>query len=184
MLYGWNNTVNKISIVMKKVLLSISLLLALNETYSQSRKVVVDKCINKSEIHGPSGVICSNLNRDKWFTLIPNYRLDGGRLSMSGFLVIKLNIGSMSKEDQLFFSFKDGTKLRLESGGSLTLDNSVLFTLTDLEFAILKEKEIDTVRYINGNDFSSFQYTMVGDEERNYYTNLFNNYYIREMFCD
>ena len=169
---------------MKKVLLSISLLLALNSTYSQSRKVVVDKCINKSEIHGPSGVICSNLNRDKWFTLIPNYRLDGGRLSMSGFLVIKLNIGSMSKEDQLFFSFKDGTKLRLESGGSLTLDNSVLFTLTDLEFAILKEKEIDTVRYINGNDFSSFQYTMVGDEERNYYTNLFNNYYIREMFCD
>ena len=72
----------------------------------------------------------------------------------------------------------------MESGGSLTLDNSVLFTLTDLEFAILKEKEIDTVRYINGNDFSSFQYTMVGDEERNYYTNLFNNYYIREVHCE
>lgn len=169
---------------MKKVLVLLSVLLLSYTVSSQNRKVVIDKCINKSEIHGPTGVICSNLIRDKWFTLIPNYRLDGGRLSMSGFLVIKLNIGSMSKEDQLFFSFKDGTKLRLESGGSLTLENSVLFTLTDLEFEILKEKEIDTVRYINGNDFSSFQYTMVGDEERNYYTNLFNNYYIREVHCE
>lgn len=103
---------------MKKIFITLSLLIALHSSYSQSRKVVIDKCINKSEIYGPTGLICSNLNRDKWFTLIPNYRLDGGRLSMSGFLVIKLNIGSMSKEDQLFFSFKDGDKLRLESGGT------------------------------------------------------------------
>jgi hypothetical protein len=102
---------------------------------------------------------------------------------MTGFLVIKMRIGSMSKEDQLFFSFKDGTKLRLESGGTLTLESSVLFTLTELEFAVLKNKEIDSVRYINGNDFSSFHYKMVG-EERNYYTYLFNNYYIQEVYCD
>ncbi len=168
---------------MKKVLISLSIILLSHTLSSQSRKVVIDKCINKSDLHGPTGVICSNLNRDKWFTLVPKYQLDGNKLSMSGFLVIKLNIGSMSKEDQLFFSFKDGTKLRLESGGSLSLDNSVLFTLTDLEFAILKEKEIDTVRYINGNDFSSFQYKMV-DEEKTYFINLFNNYYIREVYCD
>ena len=169
---------------MKKNFITLSLLISLHSSYSQSRKVVIDKCINKSEIYGPTGVICSNIERNKWFTLTPNFQLDGNRLSMSGFLVIRMGIGNLTKEDQLFFSFKDGTKLRLESGGSLTLDNSVLFTLTDLEFAILKEKEIDTVRYINGNDFSSFQYTMVGDEERNYYTNLFNNYYIREVYCD
>jgi hypothetical protein len=168
---------------MKKVLLSISLLLALGSSYSQSRKVVIDNCINKLEIHGPTGVICSNLDRNKWFTLTPNFQLDGNRLSMSGFLVIRMGIGSMSKEDQLFFSFKDGTKLRLESGGDLTLDNSVFFIITDLEFAILKNKEIDTVRYINGNDFSSFQYKMEGDEV-NYYTNLFKNYYIRDVYCD
>ena len=169
---------------MKKVLLSISLLLALNTSYSQNRKVVIDKCINNSEIHGPTGVICSNFNRDKWFTLIPNFQLDGDRLSMSGFLVIRMGIGNLTKEDQLFFSFKDGTKLRLELGGELNSENTVFFKLTDLEFSILKLKEIETVRYINGNDFSSFQYTMVGDEERNYYTNLFNNYYIRDVYCD
>ena len=168
---------------MKKVFITLSLLVILHSSYSQSRKVVIDKCVNKSEIHGPIGVICSNLKRDKWFTLTPIYVLDGNRLSMSGFLVIRLGIGSMSKEDQLFFSFKDGSKLRLESGGELTLDNSVFFTLTDLEFAILKGNEIDTVRYINGNDFSSFQYKMV-EEEKTYFINLFNYYYIREVYCD
>ena len=168
---------------MKKVFITLSLLIALHSSYSQSRKVVVDKCINKSELHGPTGVICSNIERNKWFTLIPNFQLDGNRLSMSGFLVIRMGIGNLTKEDQLFFSFKDGTKLRLELGGELNSENIVFFKLTDLEFSILKLKEIETVRYINGNDFSSFQYSMVG-EEKTYFTNLFTNYYIREVYCD
>lgn len=168
---------------MKKILISLAILLSSYTVSSQSRKVVIDKCINKTEVHGPTGVICSNLNRNKWFTLTPIYVLDGNRLSMHGFLVIRLGIGSMSKEDQLFFSFKDGSKLRLESGGELTLENGVFFTLTDLEFAILKSKEIDSVRYINGNDFSSFQYKMIG-EEKTYFIKLFNYYYIREVYCD
>ena len=168
---------------MKKVFITLSLLIALHSSYSQSRKVVVDKCINKSELHGPTGVICSNIERNKWFTLIPNLQLDGNRLSMSGFLVIRMGIGNLTKEDQLFFSFKDGTKLRLELGGELNSENIVFFKLTDLEFSILKLKEIETVRYINGNDFSSFQYSMVG-EEKTYFTNLFTNYYIREVYCD
>ena len=169
---------------MKKIFITLSLLVVLHSSYSQSRKVVIDKCINSSEIHGPTGVICSNDYRTKWFTLIPIYKLDGSRLSCNGFTVIRNGLGNLTKEDQLFFSFKDGTKLRLELGGELKSDNTVYFKLTDLEFSILKLKEIETVRYINGNDFSSLQYTMVGDEERNYYTNLFNNYYIREVYCD
>ncbi len=168
---------------MRKIFITLSLLVALHSSYSQSRKVVIDKCINKSEIHGPTGVVCSNLNRDKWFTLVPIYRIDGSRLSCDGFIVIRMNIGALSKEDQLFFSFKDGNKLRLESNGELTSDNTVNFKLTDLEFAILKTKEIESVRYINGNDFSSFQYKMTGDEST-YFINLFTNYYIREVYCD
>jgi hypothetical protein len=168
---------------MKKVFITVSLLVALQTSYSQNRKVVIDKCINKSEIHGPTGVICSNLNRDKWFTLTPLYVLDGNRLSFNTFMVIRMGIGTLSKEDQLFFVFKDGSKLRLESGGELTSDHTVYFKLTELEFAILKSKEIETVRYINGNDFSSFQYSMVG-EEKTYFINLLNNYYIREVYCD
>ena len=168
---------------MKKVLLTVALLLALNTSYSQSRKVVIDKCINKSEIYGPTGMICSNLNKTKWFTITPVYRLDGSRLSCDGIWVIRMGIGDLSKEDQIYFSFKDGTKLRIESGVELTTEKSIFFKLSDLEFSILRTKEIDTVRYINGNEFSSFQYKMVGDETI-YFKNLFTNYYIREVYCD
>ena len=168
---------------MKKVLLSISLLIALHTTYSQNRKVVVDKCINKSEIYGPTGVICSNDNKTKWFTLTPVYKLDGTRLSTDEIIVIRMGIGDLSKEDQLFFSFTDGSKLRLESGCEATSEKIIHFKLTELEFSIIKLKEIESVRYINGNDFSSFQYNM-GESEKDYFTNLFTNYYIREVYCD
>ena len=168
---------------MKKVLLSISLLIALHTSYSQSRKVVIDKCINKSEIYGPTGMVCSNLNKTKWFTLTPVYRLDGSRLSCDGLWVIRMDIGNLSKEDQIFIVFTDGTKLRLESGIELTSEKSIYFKLTDLEFTILKSKEMQSARYINGNDFCSFQYNMTGDE-KTYFTNLFTNYYIREVYCD
>ena len=168
---------------MKKVLLSISLLLALNTSYSQNRKVVIDKCINKSDIYGPSGLICSNLDRTKWFTMTPTYRLDGNRLYGDGLWVIRMGIGDLSKEDQIFITFTDGSKLRLESGIELTSEKSIYFKLTDLEFTILKTKKIQLARYINGNDFNSFEYSMVG-EEKTYFINLFNNYYIREVYCD
>jgi len=77
---------------MKKVLISLAVLLSSYTISSQSRKVVIDKCINKSELHGPTGVVCSNLNRDKWFTLTPLYVLDGNRLSFNTFMVIRLVI--------------------------------------------------------------------------------------------
>ena len=168
---------------MKKVLLTVALLLALNTSYSQSRKVVIDKCINKSEIYGPTGMICSNLNKTKWFTMTPTYRLDGSRLSCDGMWVIRMDIGNLSKEDQIFITFTDGTKLRLESGIELTSEKSIYFKLTDLEFTLLKSKEIQSARYINGNDFCSFQYNMTGDE-KTYFINLFTNYYIRDVYCD
>lgn len=168
---------------MKRILLILSVLLFSLSTYSQNRKVVIDKCINKYGIYGPTGVVCSNIDKTKWLTLTPVYRLDGNRLSCDGFWVIRMDIGNLSKEDQLYFSFKDGSKLRLESGVELTSEKSIFFKITDLEFSILKCKEIDTVRYINGNDFSSFQYNMTGDE-KTYFTNLFTNYYIREVYCD
>jgi hypothetical protein len=169
---------------MKKIFLAVLLLVAVCFSYSQSKKVAINKCTNKSEIHGPEGVICSNVSKKKWFTLIPRYKIDGNRLSCSGFTVIRSGLGSLTKKDQLFFSFKDGTKLRLESEGELKLDNTVYFKISDLEFSLIKLKAIKSVRYINGNDYKSLEYIMVGNKERNYYTNLFNNYQIQEVHCN
>ena len=82
------------------------LLVTIHSSYSQSRKVVIDKCINKLEIHGPEGVICSNVSRTKWFTLVPRYKIDGNRLSCSGFTAVRSGLGSLTKKINCFSHLK------------------------------------------------------------------------------
>jgi len=174
---------NKNIKIMKKALIALALILAINSIYSQDNKVIIENCTNKSQLYGPSGVICSNIDRTKWFTLKPNYLLDGDRLSCHGLIVIKSNIGGPSKKCQLVFSFSDGSKLRLKPEEESKTGNIFYFKLTELEFIILKSKKINHARYINGIDNISFQYKM-GEEEKNYYVNLFTNYHIQKMYCE
>lgn len=67
---------------------------------------------------------------------------------------------------------------------------TIYVELLDYKYQSVRKKLINqsVIRqfkhYVNGIDFSSFHYTMNGDKESNYYTNLFNNYYIREVYCD
>lgn len=168
---------------MKKLLIILAIFLSTQNLSSQTRQVVVDKCINTSQVIGPPGIICSNELRTKWFTLIPSLQLDGNRLSMSGFIVIKNNIGITSEKDQLIFSFRDGTKLRLTKVKNYDSQNSAFFALTDLEFVILKSKSIKSVRYFNAVNVSSFYYASYNEVERYYFINLFNHYYIRNVYC-
>jgi len=161
--------------------MTLVLMLSMNSAFTQN-KAVINHCVNNSEIHGPAGVICSNENRTKWFTLTPNYKLDGTRLFCTGLVVIKTSIGDVNKTGTLVFTFKDGNKIRLKSGIIPNIDGALYFELTELDFIILKSKEIDTVRFINGIDNVSFQYKMVGDES-NYYINLFTNYTIHQEYC-
>lgn len=168
---------------MKRFLIVLALFLLTYTVSSQNRQFVVDRCINKVQICGANGVICSNDARTKWFTLTPNLQLDGNRLSMTGFTVIRMDVGTSTQKDQLLFSFKDGSKLRLKSCKDIDVQNSVFFIVSEMEFLILKAKEIESVRYINRTDSSSFYYVMNGEDESFYYVNLFNNYYIRQVYC-
>jgi hypothetical protein len=167
---------------MKKLVLTLMLLLSINVAYTQSNEVVIDICTNKVDIHGPTGVICSNDRKSKWFTLRPIYRLDGTRLSCNGFAVLKLNIGKPHKQSQLVFTFKDGSKIRLKSKKELHNAITFYFPLTEPQFAFLKTKKIDHVRYINTEYNSSFQYMMKANEV-GYFINLFNNYNIQKIEC-
>jgi hypothetical protein len=176
-------TTNKNIKIMKKTLIALALILAINSIYSQNDRVTIDDCTNKTEIYGPSGVVCSNIDRTKWFTLKPNYQIDGNRLSCHGLIVIKSNIGGPSKKCQLLFSFKDGGRLKIKSTDESKSGNIFYFKLSELEFIILKSKKINYVRYINGIDNVSFQYKM-GPDEINYYVNLFTNYNIRKINCE
>ena len=163
---------------MKNTLMALGLMLSMNSAISQNNKVVTEKPINSTEITKHTGVICSNESRTKWFTLTPNYRIDGNKLFCDGFIVIKSSIGTLNKEAVLAITFKDGSRIKLKSNDLLKDNNILYFPLSELNFIILKSKEIKWVRYINKKDNVSFQYAMKPNEE-NYYVNLFNNYSIQ-----
>ena len=163
---------------MKKVLIALALILSMNSTIAQNKKIIIKHNLSNSEISGPTGVICSNQTRTKWFTLTPNYMLDGNRLLCDGFIVIRLNIGNLKNGGTLAFTFKDGSKIRLKSKVQENRYDALYFPLSELNFIILKSKEIKYVRYINKTDYASLQYTMTSNES-NYYVNLFTNYSIQ-----
>jgi hypothetical protein len=164
---------------MKKVLITFALMLTINLAFTQNAKAVITHYVNTAEVAGPIGMICSNELRNTWFTVTPLYKLDNEALSSSGFLVIKLNIGVACKKATLVFSFKDGAKLWLNSSYELKPYNTLYFELSEVDFLLLKNKQIDYIRYINGIDSASFLYKMKGDEV-NYYLDLFNNYQIQK----
>ena len=163
---------------MKNTLMALGLMLSMNSAISQNNQSVTEKPINTTEITKHTGVICSNEYRTKWFTLTPNYRIEGNKISCNGFVVIKSNIGALNKDATIVITFKDETKIRLKSNDLLKDNNILYFPLTELDFIILKSKEIKWVRYINKKDDISFQYTMKRNEQ-NYYVNLFNSYSIQ-----
>lgn len=166
---------------MKKVLITFVLMLTINSAFTQNTKAVITHCINTAEVTGPTGVICSNELKTKWFTLTPIYKLNNDVLSCSGLIVLKSNIGVACKKATLVFSFKDGSKLWLISNFEMKPYNSLYFELSELEFLQLKTKEIDYVRYINGIDSESFLYKMNGNETR-YYIDLFTDYSIQKTY--
>ncbi len=150
---------------MKRFLIVLALFLLTYTVSSQNRQIVVDRCINKVQMCGANGVICSNDARTKWFTLTPNLQLDGNRLSMTGFTVIRMDVGTSTQKDQLLFSFKDGSKLRLKLCKDIDVQNSVFFIVSEMEFLILKAKEIESVRYINGTG-NRFKFFLLRNERR------------------
>jgi hypothetical protein len=166
---------------MKKVLITFVMMLTINSALTQNAKSVITHCINTAEVTGPTGVVCSNELKTKWFTITPLYKLDNDILSCYGLLVIKTNIGITCKKATLVFSFKDGDKLWLRSNYELKPYSSLYFEISELEFLQLKSKEIDYVRYINGIDNESFLYKM-NENEVSYYVDLFNDYYIQKTF--
>jgi hypothetical protein len=154
----------------------------INSAFTQNTKSVINHCINTGEVTGPTGVICSNELKTKWFTLTPIYKLNDDILSCNSLMVIKTNIGVECKKATLVFSFKDGGKLWLRSNFEMKPYNSLYFELSELEYLQLKNKEIDYVRYINGIDNETFLYKMNGNE-MSYYINLFNDYHIQKTYC-
>lgn len=156
---------------MKKIL-TIILLLFTFISNAQIENEKVDTKSREEEISAPM-LICSNEDRDKWFAILPTFRKFDGILIKSYLKTLKLNIGKCTNNDILVFTFVSGKKMKIFANNELECDytSEVVFTLTPIDVAFLETKTLESIRYINGNDQSSFLYTLT-EKDKDYFVDI------------
>jgi hypothetical protein len=157
---------------MKKLLTTILLLLTFISSNAQENEKK-----DRTEIISAPVLICSNLERDKWFAIIPTFEKFDGVVVKTYLTTLKTNIGDCTKDDALVFIFTDGRKIKVNANNEKRCDGivEVKFVLNSIDAAFLESKTLESIRYINGNDFVSFIY-FSKKEDCNYFVNTFGNY--------
>ena len=156
---------------MKKIL-TIILLLFTFISNAQIENEKVDTKSREEEISAPM-LICSNEDRDKWFAILPTFRKFDGILIKSYLKTLKLNIGKCTNNDILVFTFVGGKKMKIFANNELECDytSEVVFSLTPIDVAFLETKTLESIRYVNGNDQSSFLYTLT-EKDKDYFVDI------------
>ena len=156
---------------MKKILTIILLLLTFISN-AQIENEKVDTKPREETISAPM-LICSNEDRDKWFAIVPTFKRFDGTLVKSYFDTLKLNIGKCTNNDILVFTFVGGKKMKIFANNELECDyiSEVVFSLTPIDVAFLETKTLESIRYINGNDQSSYLYTLT-EKDKDYFVNI------------
>lgn len=156
---------------MKKIL-TIILLLFTFISNAQIENEKVDTKSREEEISAPM-LICSNEDRDKWFAILPTFKKFDGILVKSYLKTLKLNIGKCSNNDILVFTFVGGKKMKIFANNELECDytSEVVFSLTPIDVAFLETKTLESIRYVNGNDQSSFLYTLT-EKDKDYFVDI------------
>lgn len=156
---------------MKKILTIILLLF----TFISNAQIETEKVDTKlrEEIVSAPMFICSNEDRDKWFAIVPTLKKFDGVLVKSYLKVLKLNIGKCTNNDILVFTFIGGKKMKIFANNELNCDYTaeIIFTLTAIDVAFLETKTLESIRYINGNDLSSYLY-MSTEKDKDYFVNI------------
>lgn len=155
-----------------KKLLTIAILLFTFISNAQTETEKVDTNTREEIVSAPM-LICSNEDRDKWFAIVPTLKKFDGILVKSHLTTLKLNIGECSNNDILVFTFVGGKKMKIFANNELECDytSEVVFTLTAIDVAFLETKTLESIRYINGNDQSSYLYTLT-EKDKDYFVNI------------
>jgi hypothetical protein len=154
-----------------KKLLTIAILLLSFISNAQIENTKNDTNPREEEVSAPM-LICSTEERDKWFAIVPTFKKSNG-LIKTYFRTLKLNIGKCSKNDVLVFTFKDGRKLRISANNEINCDLTEfnVFVLNSIDAAFLETKTLESIRYINGNDQSSYLYVST-EKDKDYFVNI------------
>jgi hypothetical protein len=156
---------------MKKIITILVLLL----TFVGNAQEIENK--ERTQTTSAPILICSNIERDRWFAIIPNFKKFDGIIIKTYLTTLKVNIGECSKEDIIVFTFTDGREIKISANNEKRCDGvvEVIFPINSIDVAFLESKTLESIRYINGNDFSTFIY-LSKKEDCNYFVNTFGNY--------
>lgn len=176
---------------MKKIFILLVILLVSQNINSQQSEFVVEHCVDKSTFQSPNGLICSNELKTKWFVMIPTYLDNTNNPIANGFSIIKFNIGKFSYNDKLIIRFSDNTSLVLTSDNegdttkskiSDVYNGTTRFNASVLDIYALKNKPINSIKYINGNDGVSFTNHVKADD-KTYFIKAFTNFFVKNVKC-
>jgi hypothetical protein len=158
---------------MKKLITIILLLLtSISGAQNETEKVET----KSTEVTTPM-LICSNYERDKWFAILPTFKISNGLIIKTYFRTLKLNIGKCSNNDILVFTFVGGKKMKIFANNEINCDvtETNVFVLNSIDIAFLETKTLESIRYVNGNDQSSYLYTLT-KEDKDFFTNTFKKF--------
>jgi hypothetical protein len=143
---------------------NLTTILLLLFVFTSNAQTETSKSPKDAEVTAPI-LVCSNAKQTRWFAMKPTFKKVDGTLTEGYITTQKMNIGSCSKNDVIVFTFlgengKEGKKIYIPANNSKNCDiiNPVTFTLTSVDVAYLVTKTIMNIRYVNGNDQTSFVY--------------------------
>lgn len=160
---------------MKKFITIILLLFAF-VTNSQNNSQTNTQ-ISREEVITAPMLVCSNEERSKWFAILPTFKKFNGLIIKTYVRTLKLNIGKCSKNDILVFTFIGGKKIKIFANNEMNCDLTETneFLLNSIDIAFLETRKLESIRYINGNDQSSYLYTLT-EKDKDYFINTFSSY--------
>lgn len=161
---------------MKLLLMTLMMFASINIISQNNAQYVIKKCLNDKSFQASEGVICSDEMKMKWFMMLPNFKSEKDQPIPSGLSVVKSGIGSCSKNDLLVITFDDHSRIILRSANyDLLCDTWIQFLVNPSDMNLLQMKQIDTIRYVNGNELKSFTYYMKTEKEKRFFINVYTN---------
>jgi hypothetical protein len=171
---------------MKKLLLTLVVLISMSAFSQSTTPFVIEHCIDKMTdqeyYFAQKKLICANADKTKGFTITPNFKAKGGAYENNGFMCKNVNIGNCDENDSLIILFEDDTKITIASWNKFNCEGNAYFSLTDVEINELSVKKVKSIRFSNGRSYETLTVALKEDQ-KNYFIRAYTSQKVIEIDC-
>ena len=153
---------------MKKIFLSIALILTVVISFGQAVIDEVKDEMTDKVTYSTDGLVCSS--KEKGFGIHPNIKEKKGIKIVRDLIVQMAGLGGCNKDNTMIILFANGTKMSLLSWNDFNCKNVCYFELSESKIAILSVEPISKIRLTNGESFKNYTHQV---QESDYFIQLF-----------